>query len=698
MEAKGLHANGNVRLAADIGGTFTDIALFDDKTGQLTFSKALSTPDRLVDGITAGVLKAGSDYASANLFLHGSTIAINTILERTGAKTALITTDGFRDVYEIGRINRPDAYNLFFQKHKPLIERALRFEVKERVRADGEVVTPLDEAGLAGINEKLQDLGIEAAAIMFINCYANAAHEMRAEALLAKRHPRMFVTASHELSQEYREFERCSTVAANAYIGPKVRRYIGEIDEHIRKAGFGGSFLIVQSTGGLYESEQAQSQCVRMLESGPAAGVIGTQSLCQRLGIKNAIAFDMGGTTAKAGVIYKGEALTTGAALIGGYDKALPVQIAMMDIFEVGTGGGSIARADDGLLRVGPQSAGAQPGPACYGQGGGEPTITDANLILGRLGADRFLGGEMKLDVAAAGRALAKIAKPLGMNAIEAADGILRIAATAMSYAVKGVTTERGLDAGDFVLVAYGGAGPLHAVDVAREIGIRNVIVPSAPGVFSAFGMLFSDLRYDYVRTHLMQLADAPFDEIEAVFKELEQNGKAAIAATSIKPHKIAVKRALDMRYVGQEHPVTVELPMRIFQNQDRAAIKQHFDDDHMQRYGTSAPNENAEIVSLRVTVAGLMKKPPQEKIGKGASRPPRSAATGVRKVWFDGQFRNTPTYRRTELLAGNTIRGPALIEEHASTTVLMPGDRMTVDDYGNLTIRVAGAVARARR
>jgi N-methylhydantoinase A len=692
MKAQGFHSSANVRLAADIGGTFTDIALFDDKTGQLTFSKTLSTPDRLVDGISSGVVKAGSDYASANLFLHGSTIAINTMLERTGAKTALVTTDGFRDVYEIGRINRPDAYNLYFQKHKPLIERALRFEVKERVRADGEVVTALDETGLAALSEKLEELGIEAAAIMFINCYANARHEKRAKALLAKRHPRMFVSASHELSQEYREFERCSTVAANAYIGPKVRRYIGEIDDHIRKAGFKGSFLIVQSTGGLYESEQAQTQCVRMLESGPAAGVIGTQSLCRRLGIKNAIAFDMGGTTAKAGVIYKGEALTTGAALIGGYDKALPVQIAMMDIFEVGTGGGSIARADDGLLRVGPQSAGAQPGPACYGQGGEEPTITDANLILGRLGADRFLGGEMMLDVAAAEGALVKIGKPLGMNAIETADGILRIAATAMSYAVKGVTTERGLDAGDFVLVAYGGAGPLHAVDVAREIGIRDVIVPAAPGVFSAFGMLFSDLRYDHVRTHLMQLADAPFDEIEAVFKELEQNGRGAIAATSVKPHKIVVKRALDMRYVGQEHPVTVELPMHIFQKQDRKAIKQHFDNDHMQRYGTSAPNENPEIVSLRVTVAGLMRKPSQEKIKKGKGAPPKSASTGTRKVWFDGHFRNTPTYRRTELTAGNTIKGPALIEEHASTTVLMPGDRMTVDDYGNLTIRVAGA------
>ena len=272
----------------------------------------------------------------------------------------------------------------------------------------------------------------------------------------------MFVSASHELSQEYREFERCSTVAANAYIGPKVRRYIGEIDAHMRAAGFAGSFLVVQSTGGLYEADQAQSQCVRMLESGPAAGVIGTQALCRALKIDNAIAFDMGGTTAKAGVIHRGEALTTGAALIGGYEKALPVQIAMMDIFEVGTGGGSIARVDDGALRVGPQSAGAAPGPACYGLGGAEPTVTDANLVLGRLGADRFLGGEMKLDVAAAERALnSRIGDPLGMSAVEAADGILRIAATAMSYAVKGVTTERGLDAGDFVLFAYGGAGPL---------------------------------------------------------------------------------------------------------------------------------------------------------------------------------------------------------------------------------------------
>ncbi len=686
------NAGTHVRLAADIGGTFTDIAVFDDKSGRLTFGKALSTPQRLVDGISAGVEKAGSDYKSAGLFLHGSTVAINTILERTGARTALITTEGFRDVYEIGRINRPDAYNLFFQKHVPLVERALRFEARERVRADGEVLIPLDDAEVAALGDRLAALGIEAVAIMFINCYANAEHEARAHDILSKRHPGLFVSASHELSQEYREFERTSTVVANAYIGPKVRRYVGEIDRHIRDAGFKGSFLIVQSTGGLYESEQAQTQCVRMLESGPAAGVIGTQALCHTLGIKNAIAFDMGGTTAKAGVIYKGEALTTGAALIGGYDKALPVQIAMMDIFEVGTGGGSIARVEDGAIRVGPQSAGAQPGPACYGLGGEEPTVTDANLVLGRLGADRFLGGEMMLDVAAAERALARVGKALGMNATQAADGILRIAATAMSYAVKGVTTERGLDAGDFTLVAYGGAGPLHAVQVAREIGIRKIIIPAAPGVFSAFGMLFSDLRYDYVRTQLTSLEDAPFDRIEQVYRNLEEQGRAAIAATSVVPHRINVKRAADMRYVGQEHAVTVDLPMSVFKKQDRKAIKRHFDEMHELRYGTSAPAERAEIVSLRATVTGEMRKPPQEKIGKGGSAPPKSAFSGKRRVFFDSRFRDAPTYRRSELLAGNRIKGPALIEEHASTTVLMPGDAMTVDAWGNLAIAVAGA------
>jgi N-methylhydantoinase A len=683
-------AASGLRLAADIGGTFTDIAVFDQGAGKLTFGKVLSTPHHLVEGINAGVAKAGSSYRAASLFLHGSTIAINTILERKGARTALLITEGFRDIYEIGRINRPDAYNLFFRKHVPLVERALRFEVKERVLADGEIDTPLDEAEIAALGRLLEERGVEATAILFLNCYARAEHEVRAKAILERNHPAMFVSASHELSQEYREFERCSTVVANAYVGPIVRRYIGEIERHIRGDGFGGSFLIVQSTGGLYGAAQARDHCVHMLESGPAAGVIGTQALCRSLGLANAIAFDMGGTTAKAGVIYQGEPLTTGSALVGSYDQGLPVQIAMMDIFEVGTGGGSIARVEEGGLRVGPQSAGAAPGPACYGLGGSEPTVTDANLLLGRLGADRFLGGEMRLDRAAAERALReRVAAPLGMDVTTAADGILRIAATAMSYAVKGVTTERGLDAGDFALVAYGGAGPLHAVAVAREIGIRKVIVPTAPGVFSAFGMLFADLRYDYVRTWFTPLADAPFDRIEEVYRALEEQGRAAIASVAVAPRRIVLRRAADMRYVGQEHAVTVDLPLKVFTQHDRAAIKRHFDAMHARRYGTSAPDERAEIVSLRTTVIGEMRKPPQEKIARGGRAPVAAASTGRRPVHFEGGFRPTPTYARSALVAGNRIAGPALIEEHASTTVLMPGDRLEVGAHGNLIIEV---------
>lgn len=678
-----------MRLAADIGGTFTDVAAFDVATGKLKLGKALSTPHRLVDGITAGVEKAGTTYADAGLFLHGSTIAINTVLERTGARTALIITEGFRDIYEIGRINRPDAYNLFFKKHVPLVERALRFEVRERVLADGAIDIPLDESEIAALGKRLETLGIEATAILFLNCYRNADHEARAKALIEANHPAMFVSASHELSQEYREFERCSTVVANAYIGPKVRRYLGEISEHIATAGFDGAFLVVQSTGGLYEAEQAKSHCIRMLESGPAAGVIGTKALCQALALENAIAFDMGGTTAKAGVIHNGEPLTTGAALIGGYERALPIQIAMMDIFEVGTGGGSIARVEDGALRVGPQSAGAQPGPACYGLGGTAPTVTDANLVLGRIGADRFLGGEMQLDVDAARMALeTRIAEPLGISLTAAADGILRIAATAMSYAVKTVTTERGLDAGDFVLVAYGGAGPLHAVEVAREIGIGRVIIPNAPGVFSAFGMLFSDLRYDYVRTWPTRLDDAAFSEFARIYDELEDEGRRAVAGASVTPEKVTVKRAIDMRYAGQEHAVTVDLPMRVFEEQDRAAIKRHFDDMHLLRYGTNAPGERAEIVSLRTTVTGIMRKPVPEEISRGGAAPPKTARTGTRPVYFEGHgFVDTRTFARAALVAGSRIKGPALIEEHASTTVLMPGDALQVDRFGNLGI-----------
>jgi N-methylhydantoinase A len=683
----------NTRLAVDIGGTFTDVAAFDEQSGRLLLGKALSTPARLVDGISHGVDKADVRYADASLFLHGSTIAINTLLERTGARTALLITRGFRDIYEIGRINRPDSYNLFFRKHVPLVPRERCFEVRERLTAEGTVHVPLDEASVLEVCERLKGAGVGAVAIMLLHCYVNPEHEARVKAIVRRELPRAFVTASHELSQEYREFERCSTVAANAYIGPVVSEYVRGIDEHLKQSGFGGSFLLVQSTGGLYESHQAQRQCVRMLESGPAAGVIGAQALCRALELDDAVAFDMGGTTAKAGVIYGGEALTTGVALVGGYAQALPVQIPMMDIFEVGTGGGSIASVhESGALRVGPQSAGAEPGPACYGRGGELPTVTDANLVLGRLGATSFLGGEMKLDVAAAERAIReKVAGPLGVDVTRAADGILRIATTAMSYAVKAVSTERGLDAAAFALIAYGGAGPLHASSIAREIGMQRVIVPRVPGHFCAFGMLFSDLRYDLVRTWFARLADVSFDAIHAVYEELIGEGRRALAASGIRSQRVTVARAADMRYVGQEHPVTVHLPADVFRRRNAQALKRQFDEEHLRRYGTNAPDEPAEIVSLRATVAGVLSKPPLERIERGAREPRASAKRGTRRAYFAeiGKAVATPTFAREALRAGNGIAGPALIEEHASTTVLLPGDRMRVDGFGNLVIEV---------
>ncbi len=681
------------RLAADIGGTFTDVAAFDETSNRLLLGKALSTPGRLEDGVSAGIDKAGTRYGDAGLFLHGSTIAINILLERTGAKTALLITEGFRDVYEIGRINRPDAYNLFFRKHVPLVPRMLRFEVRERLTAEGEVSIPLDEAGVHAVCDRLIAEGVEAVAILLLHCYRNPEHERRVKAIVQQRLPNVFVTASHELSSEYREFERCSTAVANAYIGPRVSRYIGDVDAHLKETGFPGAFLLVQSTGGLYESHQAKVECVRMLESGPAAGVIGAQALCRELGLANAVAFDMGGTTAKAGVIHDNEVLTTNVALIGGYNEGLPVQMAMVDIFEVGTGGGSIAAVDEGgALRVGPQSAGAEPGPACYGFGGTEPTITDANLVLGRLAADRFLGGEMRLDSAAAERAIReRVAKRLGLDVRRAAEGILRIAATTMSYAVKGVSTERGLDAAAFALIAYGGAGPLHASAIAREIGIRRVIVPRAPGHFCAFGMLHADARYDFVQTWFTRLADVAFDDLLREYERLAGEGRRALAASEIKVAATTVSYAADMRYVGQEHPVTVSLAPAIFKRRDRNAIKRQFDAVHMQRYGTNAPAEAVEIVSLRAAVIGRMKKPPLERIKPGGRVPSRSAMQGTRSVYYSelGKAVATPVFARNLLRAGNRIDGPALVEEHASTTVLLPGDRLKVDEFGNLDIEI---------
>lgn len=686
----------SLRLAVDIGGTFTDLAAFDEAGGRLLFGKALSTHDALMDGIKNTAIGAGVAFRDAYLFLHGSTIAINTLLERTGAQTALLITEGFRDIYEIGRINRPDAYNLFFEKHRPLIDRSWRMEVTERTMADGSSLIPLDEGGVRELARSLEARGVEAVAIMLLHSYRNSANERRVKEIVGEELPGVFVTASHELSQEYREFERCSTVAANGYIGPRVQAYLGEIEAELATDDFTGNLYVVQSTGGLFPVEDARRDCVRMLESGPAAGVIGTAALCRQLDMPDAIAFDMGGTTAKAGVVHGFTPLTTSHALIGSYDRALPIQIPMIDIFEVGTGGGSIAAiAESGALRVGPHSAGSMPGPASYGRGGTEPTVTDANVLLGRLDPDHFLGGEMQLDVTAAEAAMvARIAGPLDVTATEAAEGILRIATTAMSYAVKGVTTDRGLDAGSFAMVTYGGAGPLHASAVAREIGIRRVLIPFSPGHFSAYGMLFSDLRYDFVTSCFRKLDSADFDDIDALYTAMEMRGRTAVDGSSVRPERVELRRFADMRYVGQEHAVTVEIDQALFAARDRNGIKLLFDAVHLQRYGTSAPAESAELVSVRSTVLGVIRKPAAALLPPGDAQPLAAALVRRKPVYFRGSgFVDTPVFDRSALLAGNRIIGPALIEEHASTTVVQPGDALLVDRFGNLDISIGDSL-----
>ena len=680
-----------VRVASDIGGTFTDVAVFDPADGRLRLGKTLSTPAALVDGVSNGLEKAGAKLADTGLFIHGTTVVINTLLERSGARTALICTEGFRDSYEMGRGNRPDAYNLFFKKHAPLVERALRFTVRERILASGEVLTALDEESVARVCGRLSEEKVEAVGILLLHSYRNPAHEIRVKQLVQQRLPGIFVSASHELSQEYREFERGSTVAANAYVGPRVHEYLKGIAAHLVAERCSAPFLVVQSSGGLMAAGQARRHCVKLLESGPAGGIVGVGALCNALAIDDAIGIDMGGTTAKAGVIHQGKPLTTGKAMVGGYFRGLPIQTSMIDIFEVGTGGGSIAAAGPSdSMRVGPRSAGAVPGPACYGLGGREPTVTDANLMLGRLDASRFLGGEMPLDPAAAQAAIKEhLADPLGMTATEAASGILRIATNSMANAVRTIATSRGLDAAAFVLVAYGGAGPLHASGVMRELGMRSLIIPRAPGHFSAFGMLFADLRVDSVRTRIVALDTVSFGELEQIFSEEEARGGEALRHAQAFTAGTAIQRALEMRYVGQEHSVSVDIPVELFQREDRAGIKQRFDAQHAIRYGRSAPAEKAEIVNLRVGVIGRLPAPSLERVSRAADPSAHAALAGTRAVHFAEleKFVETTVYSRDLLRAGHRIIGPALVEEYASTTVVLPRDELLVDDFGNLVI-----------
>jgi len=678
----------NLNIAVDIGGTFTDLLAFDTDTGRIHQAKCLSTPPEFAKGVLDGINKAELDLTQVESFVHGSTVAINTALERTGAKTALIVTRGTRDVYQIGRGNRPESYNILFQRPEPLAPPSLTFEVNQRTTAWGEALIPFDEKQAREVAEKVRDSGAEAVAICFLHSYQDPTDEARMGEIMRSTSGSTFVTSSHEIARRSGEYERTSTTVMNAYIGPRTSKYISNLEHLLQDDGFGGRLLIMQSNGGLMSAGAAKQVPVAMMESGPVGGVIAAAQISSNLGFDNSIAFDMGGTTAKASLVHGREPSVAEGYYIGGYASGHPAMMPVVDIVEVGTGGGSIAWIDGvGALKVGPRSAGAAPGPICYRRGGTKPTVTDANVVLGRIGTDNFLGGEMQLDREGAALALAELGKPLGLGAEAMALSIVEIAVAKMSLAVRGVSVERGFDPRDFVLVGMGGAGPIHALAIARQLHIPTVIIPVLPSHFSALGMLMSDIRHDYVRTHLVRLTDLKFDELADILADMIREGEAMLSNERVAKDAMSFQRYLDLRYEGQEFAIKVPVSEQEIAAGDLDTIRKRFDSIHDRSFGHAAPDEPLEMVNVRLAARGLRQKMTMPSVAAGGTPKPRA----VRKVCLDSaeRFAECPVYTRDTLPAGFEIPGPALIEEYGSTTVLFAGDHARIAETGEIIVRV---------
>jgi len=680
-------------LALDIGGTFTDLVAFDLATGEVHQAKSSTTPYDLAVGIRETLAKSNLPIATAETFIHGSTVAINTAIERTGARTALVVTEGMRDVYKIGRGSRPEAYNLFFKRPEPYVPRHRTLEIVERLNAAGDVVTVLDEANATSVAKKLKTDDVEAVAVVFLHSWANPDHEAAVGAIIDKEAPDVYRSLSHEILREYREYERMSTTVLNAYVGPRVKRYLGDLEGLLDDFGFKGRLLIMQSNGGTMTPETAKRVPVNMMESGPVGGIIAAAEVSGDLGYKNVLAFDMGGTTAKVSLVQTGEPSIAQGYYIGGLASGHPVMLPVVDIIEVGTGGGSIAWIDEvGALKVGPRSAGGFPGPVCYGHGGTAPTVTDANVVLGRLSPGRFLGGEMPLDVDGARQAIKTIiADPLELTVEEAALGILQIAVAEMSLAVRGVSVERGYDPRDFAMVGMGGAGPLHSAQIARELHVPTLIIPRVPGHFSALGMLMSDLRHDYVRTYYKSLADTDFKDVGNIFGGMISEATELLKNEGTGTDAMAFQRFLDMRYVGQEFPIQTPVAEDALASGDVSKIRAAFDEIHDRRFGHHAPGEAVEIVNVRLTATGKRER------SKFPPLPPSTtdALIGHRTVIFDNtkiEGLECAIYDRDKFGPGATIGGPAVVQEYASTTVLFPGDTMVVSPSGEMIVTIGAA------
>jgi N-methylhydantoinase A len=679
-------------VAVDIGGTFTDLVAFDERRGQVRQSKSLTTPHELSQGVWDCLRKADIAPRDAENFVHGSTIAINIAIEEKGARTALVVTRGTRDVYRIGRQNRPEAYNFFFKRPVPLVPRSRTFEVDERLSAAGEVLTALDPEDAEAVAKAVLESGAESVAVCFLHSYLDPRHEVEMGEKLHAALNGTYQSLSHEIVREYREYERTSTTVMNAYIGPKTSEYVGRMESRLAEDGFGGRFLIMQSNGGVMSPSTAKKLPVAMMESGPVGGVMAAAEVGKRLGLSDVIAFDMGGTTAKTSLVQGAEVSVAQGYHIGGYASGHPVMLPVVDIVEVGAGGGSIAWIDQvGALKVGPQSAGADPGPIAYRRGGTEPTVTDANVVLGRIGASSFLGGEMPLDVEAARTGIAeRLSSALGMDPTRAAHGILQIAVAKMSLAVRGVSVERGYDPRDFALVAMGGAGPLHALEIARDLHIPRVVIPNLPAHFSALGMLMTDVRHDYVRTYYRNLLDSSFDELERIYAELIAAGRAILEDEGVAEEGRAYQRSMDLRYVGQEFWLQIPVSALEVRDADVEAIRRRFDDVHDRRFGHAAQDEPLELVNVRLTARGARPKISFPSISGDSA----SARVGTRAIYLDDPARQVEcaVYRRERLAPGARVNGPCVVEEYASTTVLFEGDHGETADTGELIIDVSGS------
>jgi N-methylhydantoinase A len=680
------------RIGVDSGGTFTDVCLFEDESGRVEVWKVSSTPDDpsrgIAQGVEEGIGRVGASAADIAYFGHGTTVGTNALIQHRGVKTGLITTEGFRDLLEIGRQKRPDLYDLQADKSPTLVARTLRLEVPERIRHDGTIETHLDEQALREAVRVLKAAEVQAVAVCFLYSFVRTEHEETAKRIIAEEFPEAFACVSHEVAPEFREYERMSTAVVNAYLGPVMRNYIKRLADRLAQLGLSVPPHLTQSNGGVIGFEQAARLPVRTVLSGPSTGVVAAQAVGRMAGVENLITFDMGGTSTDVALLQGGVCRLTGEAIVHGY----PIKAPMLDIHTVGAGGGSIAYVDSGgLLKVGPRSAGAFPGPVCYDKGNTEPTVTDANVVLQTLNPTHLLGGRMAVRQDLARAAIGRLAEQLGMDVMATAQGIISVVTANMARAIRVISVQRGHDPRDYTLAAFGGAGPLHAARMARELDIGRILVPRNPGILCAMGLLLTDLRADFATTRLQTLGREALPEIERAFTDLRGQAAAWFAEEAIGESARRVTRTVDMRYAGQNYELSVPVPEGPATSATLDILAEGFAEAHRRMYGFVADDEPVQLVTFRIEAAGLVRKAvfkPSPERGPDAS----AAIIGQREVWLPeaGGLVACPVYDREKLEAGNRIPGPAIVEQMDTTTVILPGQVGRVEPYLNLLLEAA--------